>query len=68
MVFFDTADQLGLGGGSANALRGLLRDGCADPGAHRPDHVMTKAFYLLRDFPAAIRRRALDRAGRGTGQ
>ena len=26
MVLFDTADQLGLGGGSADALRGLLRD------------------------------------------
>jgi hypothetical protein len=52
MVLFDTADQLGLGGGSANALRGLLRDMDVPTLVPAPpDHVLTKAFYLLRDFP-----------------
>jgi hypothetical protein len=52
MVLFDTADQLGLGGGSADALRGLLREMDVPTLVPAPpDHVLTKAFYLLRDFP-----------------
>jgi hypothetical protein len=52
MILFDTADQLGLGGGSATALRGLLRDMDVPTLVPAPpDHVLTKAFYLLRDFP-----------------
>ncbi len=52
MILFDTADQLGLGGGSAPALRGLLRDMDVPTLVPAPpDHVLTKAFYLLRDFP-----------------
>jgi Domain of unknown function (DUF4159)/Aerotolerance regulator N-terminal len=51
-ILFDTADQLGLGGGSATALRGLLRDMDVPTLVPAPpDHVLTKAFYLLRDFP-----------------
>jgi hypothetical protein len=52
MIVFDTADQMGLGGGGAEGLRRLLRD--MDVPAlvpAPPDHVLTKAFYLLRDFP-----------------
>ena len=52
MILFDTADQLGLGGGSWLALRGLLRDMDVPTLVPAPpDHVLTKAFYLLRDFP-----------------
>jgi len=52
MILFDTADQLGLGGSSAAALRGLLRDmDVPSLIPAPPDHVLTKAFYLLRDFP-----------------
>jgi hypothetical protein len=52
MVLFDTADQLGLGGSSALALRGLLKDMDVPTLVPAPpDHVLTKAFYLLRDFP-----------------
>ena len=53
IIMFDTADQLGLGGGdSAASLRHLLRDMDVPPLIPAPpDHVLTKAFYLLRDFP-----------------
>ncbi len=58
MIFFDTADQnlIGLGGGGMGpgAQRLLeLTPGLDVPRLMPipPDHVLTKAFYLLRDFP-----------------
>jgi hypothetical protein len=54
IIMFDTADQLGFGGGgdSSVSLRHLLRDMDVPPLIPAPpDHVLTKAFYLLRDFP-----------------
>ena len=52
IIMFDTADQLGLGGSESNNLRSLLRDMDVPPLVPAPpDHVLTKAFYLLRDFP-----------------
>jgi hypothetical protein len=52
VIMFDTADQLGLGGGGAQSLRHLLRDMDVPPLIPAPaDHVLTKAFYLLRDYP-----------------
>jgi hypothetical protein len=53
IIMFDTADQIGLGGsGSSGNLRSLLRDMDVPPLVPAPpDHVLTKAFYLMRDFP-----------------
>ena len=54
IIMFDTADQMGIGGGgdSAGSLRHLLRDMDVPPLIPAPpDHVLTKSFYLLRDFP-----------------
>jgi len=51
MILFDTADQLGLNGGNQGLAR-MLRDMDVPPLIPAPpDHVLTKAFYLLRDFP-----------------
>jgi len=51
MILFDTADQLGLNG-SNQGLGRMLRDMDVPPLIPAPpDHVLTKAFYLLRDFP-----------------
>ncbi len=51
MILFDTADQLGLNG-SNQGLSRMLRDMDVPPLIPAPpDHVLTKAFYLLRDFP-----------------
>ena len=54
IIMFDTADQFGFGGGgdSAGSLRHLLRDMDVPPLIPAPpDHVLTKSFYLMRDFP-----------------
>ncbi len=58
MIFFDTADQnlIGLTGGEMGPGAQRLRE--LTPGLDvprlmpiPPDHVLTKSFYLLRDFP-----------------
>ena len=58
MIFFDTADQnlIGLGGGGIGPGAQRLME--LTPGLDvprlvpiPPDHVLTKSFYLLRDFP-----------------
>ena len=58
MIFFDTADQnlIGLGGGDTGPGAQRLLE--LTPGLEvprlvpiQPDHVLTKSFYLLRDFP-----------------
>jgi hypothetical protein len=54
IIMFDTADQLGFGGDtdSSGSLRHMLRDMDVPPLIPAPpDHVLTKAFYLMRDFP-----------------
>jgi Domain of unknown function (DUF4159) len=54
IIMFDTADQLGFGGDtdSSSSLRHMLRDMDVPPLIPAPpDHVLTKAFYLMRDFP-----------------
>jgi uncharacterized protein DUF4159/aerotolerance regulator-like protein len=54
IIMFDTADQMGIGGlgDSAGGLRHLLRDMDVPPLIPAPpDHVLTKSFYLMRDFP-----------------
>ena len=54
IIMFDTADQLGFGGSgdSSGSLRHMLRDMDVPPLIPAPpDHVLTKAFYLMRDFP-----------------
>jgi hypothetical protein len=58
MIFFDTADQnlIGMGGGGVGPGAQRLIE--LTPGLDvprlvpiPPDHVLTKSFYLLRDFP-----------------
>ena len=54
IIMIDTADQIGFGGNSdsAGSLRHLLRDMDVPPLIPAPpDHVLTKSFYLMRDFP-----------------
>jgi hypothetical protein len=54
IIMFDTADQMGFGGDSdsSGSLRHMLRDMDVPPLIPAPpDHVLTKAFYLMRDFP-----------------
>jgi hypothetical protein len=54
IIMIDTADQMGFGGDAdtAGSLRHLLRDMDVPPLIPAPpDHVLTKSFYLMRDFP-----------------
>ncbi len=54
IIMLDTADQMGFGadGDTSGALRHMLRDMDVPPLIPAPpDHVLSKAFYLLRDFP-----------------